>query len=260
MHTIQVDRKKRKIAANWNELTPTAFKAIVKILQLSKEKHTTRILCLRYLLDINDKTFAQINAVQMSQLLFCTDFLFRDNRLTKNLLPIIKTGFLFKERYYGPADNFSNINFDEFITADTFFMQYARVKDLKAKEILLNRLVAVLYRQKETREDKVKPGDIRTAFNGFDLDDRSKDLKSLSTVDKHCILMWYMGCRKYCEESYPYFFSKGNQRTAEKSDWRSVLMAIPNEKLGTIEKIEETNVHKVFFLMNETIKNTKDQK
>jgi hypothetical protein len=260
MHTIQVDRKKRKIPSQWNELTPTAFKAIVRILQLSKEKHTSRILCLRYMLDINDKLFAQINAVQMSQLLFCTDFLFKENRLTKNLFPVIKTGFLIKERYHGPSDNFGNLTFDEFITADTFFMQYARVKDLKAKEILLNRLIAVLYREKETKEQKQVKGDIRVSFNGFDIDQRSKHFRKVSAVDKHCILMWYMGCRKYCEESYPYFFSKGNQKAAEKSDWRSVLIALPNDKLGSLDKIEKTNVHYIFYLMNETIKNSKDTK
>ena len=131
------------------------------------------------------------------------EFLSLNSNLTINLMPRFRHKF---KMYYGPGNNLFNICFDEYMEADTHFLNY-----IKSNNVLhLNKLIATLFRPARNNynpHSAQSTGDIRQPFNSNVIDHHASVFSSLNMDVKIAISLFYNGCRQFISYNFKNVFN-----------------------------------------------------
>ncbi len=258
-----IGKRKRNVPASWDELSLGQVLAILKALSISKSLKQAKLTILRALLDIPWAAFRNIRTESLAYQLRLTDFVFKQNTLTRQLLPIITVPYLyfFRKKLYGPGDNFKTITVWEFIFAERFFLAFHNKKEEKD----LDYLIAVLYRNQVKPYQPDSPdfkGDIREPFNESNIKNRLRGIAQMPALHKQLVLTWYTGCRWKLTKLYPQAFeppARGEKKKPSPNPWLDMLGDLPADKFGTIQEARLENLHTVLYFLNKMIKDSKEK-
>ena len=174
---------------------------------------------------------------QVFDLLSLSDFIFKNNDLSRAVIPHFRIGL---RKYYSPGNKLGNLSIEEFSYADTFYMKHKQTNEIE----WLNLLIVTLYRPKthDHRPDSVDyKGDIREEFNSYILNFRSEKISKLKNKTKFAILLFYEGCRNIIIKQHPHVFTK-NKPKGKDFGWGGTLVELAGNKFGTHEQTKKANL------------------
>lgn len=245
-----------EVPRSWNELTPWQVEEIAHIY-----------------LNTNPKQF-QIAYHEMLFVLFQGENTRKAKRrltrlISKNLITDLEPFGKFileQQNYYKfpeieglikPADRLTNITIRQFSTIDTFFFQWntQRITD-KNNEVLLNRLVAALYRISETYSDLEL-----AAVNAI--------TSKISTKQKESIALSYLFTRQHIVNQFPIVFPKKEPESEDTLtpkfeskasayvpfDRAIIAMAMEElQPLGKKQDVDKVLIYEFFSVLSENIR------
>ena len=186
-----------------------------------------------------------LNEEQQYQLCRLVDWVFGEMTLSKNLIPSFEFGGV---DYLGPAGDFSNIRFGEFVMAETYFSQY--VDSEMSLSIVLDKLIAVLYRPSGLGSEYIDRsvnyrGDKRQKFNSNIVDHQAILFAELDLAIKDGVYLWYLTARERFFSYFKHIFNK--RRSSQNKDnttavnwgWYGVFDDLLGEKGRTAESLED---------------------
>lgn len=246
---------------SWNELTHKQLLAFCGYANAMPTAEQSRVVLLHRLVGVPPAAIALLLAsaggrTQLAQLTSLLNFLYQENNLSVNLQAAIKTARRYNAPiWYGPADNFTNLRWNEFIVADQYHAAYVRTQE----EQYLDYLVATLYRPQRPDYDPDSPsygGDRREDFNQHTLERRVRTAARISGLKKSAAYCFYVGCRNQLVKDYQDIFEDGggpsngqaSGQNGQQSDWLDFLRHLPSDKFGTLDNIENQYVHTTLHL------------
>lgn len=260
MTIIELNRRYYTVPTAWNELSGKQLIGIMECLFVTSFSSEQALLkLLKILTGMNYWQFFRQKPTEMAEYLYLTEFLLQQRtELTKQLLPVLFPEKPEEKRFYGPADEISNLLMGEFIFSEAFFMQWC---DDKNNMEPLNELCAVLYRPaKKNYDHKRNPdGDPREEYNGNLCHYRAvNEVKKWPLAVKLAIATWYDACRWKMVDDNPDVFAGGGEpgRYGLVSVMRKVA---EGGVLGDFKSVEKTHVNLVMIELNESIADAKAQ-
>ncbi len=253
---------RRSVAAGWNELNARQLADVAEALFTISDPYARNLQLIRILLRLPWYRLLALSGEYMLDLEQLITFLLEENTLTRNLFPVLRFRSpvsLLRSPLYGPADGFSNIRFNEFVYAESWFMSYQETGETAD----LDRLIAVLYRPKDKKCDPTSPdytGDVREPFNDNLIGMRDIWVSRLPRKIKLAILLWYTGCRMDLVESYENVFSGDKENAKAKQPWLTMIRHVPSDKFGLISQIEAERVHTVLYHLDEMMAEAEEQR
>lgn len=258
---------KRQLAEEWNELTPRQVERIMQILYTPAPFHVSMQRCMKVLLRLGwiqffvfipemKKLWIDDKGNMVTFLRLYTAFIFNGFSLTQNPFPILKCK---GKKLYGPLDYCENMTAEEFITADGYFADYNRSKEVAD----LDKLVATLYRPAGQGE-RHKPksplfcGEIREGFNDKRINSRLRLVAKIPLARKWAVLSFYRSCRDIWESTFDHVFT-GQGKTGGYG-WFEILKAVNPADFGTIEQKEKTPIGNILLSMQIDIRDAKEAK
>lgn len=237
--------KRHLLPDSWNELSYTQlYDNALSIFEYNIAKDEVKRAYLKARIAFNLSGFspaAQDNGFLMneiqSKVLPALDWMFESNLLTKQNLPSVLLRKRFALcRFYGPADDFSNLSFEEFDDAEYWFHELMN-PDLQERERALNMLCAILY-----RPFAQKKGDTRIDYSPHDNEARAKWFSFANTRMQLCVLLWYMGCRTHLTNDFRELFAGHGD-----GEGNLTLLAhgLSGPVLGDIDKLNKRPVRQV---------------
>lgn len=201
-----------------------------------KDKDKTRIEKL-----IDEQDGLNLSVYRISETI---DFLFKENTLTKNLIPEFRNMF-------GPSDLFGNVSLIEFSKADIRCKSYENTHEEK----YLNELIAVLYRPAKyfwgIRKHFTNDDDSRQPYGDKYIKNESSIAKWPLTV-RNAIYLWYKGCMGGLMERYPHVFKESDDSGETKGfGMAGLITALAGEKFGNPEKTAETMLHHILIYLEQ---------
>lgn len=234
----------------WNDLSSSQLVQVAEILHSGALLIDGKLQLLFALLEVKKSGYLKwvfserVTDVQVCELLQLTDFILKENKLTKNIFPSIRIGLT---RYHGPAEKLKNISFGEFIFADAMFIKYHDTKDEK----YLDQLIAVLYRLIHPLYWINYDGDKRIRFNKYTIEPRAKRIARIKPGIKQAILLYYDGCRKRIVKENKYVFPEGNGgKKAGQHEMAKLLLELSGSKFGDLKQTEETRMGTILIHLN----------
>lgn len=277
--------KSYSVPETWNELTKNQLLTFCRYANALGTPEQARVVLLNKMIGIPPVAIARLlddvaGRTKLAQLTGLLNFLYEENTpggapLTKNLQPVLRCRY--KQRtWYGPADDFLNLRWNEFMVADQYHTVYVRTRE----ERHLDYLVATLYRPQRPGHKPDSPdyqGDRREDFNQHLLDRRVRTMARVSTPKKLAAYYFYVGCRSQLVRDYPDIFEGDGQRGAapreaapgeaagqsggpprgQTSDWLDLLRNLPSDKFGTLEQLETQHVHATLELASRMMRDAK---
>jgi hypothetical protein len=275
--TIEINRKFYKVPEQWNELSGRQLlqvidlffkgypeeKALLKLLKILsgmswweffRAPVTTveRLVFTRFRFTMSLGVFlfmSRRTCNGMDEYLYLSEFLLKENTLTKNLIPRYK-------EFYGPADAISNLRMGEFVFSEHFYMAWSEDKE---NAVLLNNLVATLYRPKKKNYDfrKNRDGDPRIAFNENLCEFyATSEIYAWPKNIKLAIGHFYEACRTKLVEDNPDVFGGGGEEA--KHGLISIMISVAeSHAFGDFEKVEQLHVGMIMIQLSEMIHKAK---
>lgn len=266
----------RRLAEEWNELSPPQVEKIMKLIYTPGNFHVIMQKCMKVLLRVNWLQFF-LFLPEMKKLWIGDDgqlntflrvhtfFLFGGFRLNKNPFPFIKVrrGFwpaFSGKTFYGPRDYCENMQTDEFITAETYFSDYMKTHAVADLDLL----VATLYRPrgplpKHQSGSAFFCGDPREDFNDKTIDRRLPWVRKMPLGKKLAVLSFYRSCHDLWEQTYNLVFS-GGKTSGKNYGWFEMLKAVNPADFGTIEQKEKTPIGNILLSMQIDIRDSKKKR
>lgn len=243
------------IAKSWNELNEWQLKKIAKVMFSDSNKKTELLLIVSYLF-IQKPTFKNVFKffrllfqVPFSSLKTYTDFLYTETDLTKFPKKI--------KGLYGPSDRLANLTIEEFTYADLFFYNWTQKRDTDN----LNRLVAVLYRPKGSKQ--TKHIDARKPFIKEELRLHASIVEKIPQDVKLTILMAFQGSRERMRNRYTHVFSKGGaSKQSTYAPFTKIINSMSRgetQPFGDYYKTKKANIYDFFDVLNEDLKLQKER-
>jgi hypothetical protein len=248
MNTVQVGNITRQLPAAWNELASKQLLFIASLLHTEITVAEFRVKVLHRIMKVKTRLFKRLNPEDVYFLTETLEFLTKDVRLTKQLLP--KIG-----RYYGPDDSMMSCTFGEFTKAHHRFESWQKTKDEK----YLNELAAILYRPKKfgwfIRKHFTESTDCRVQYLDRTLDKRSNILSCRAKETKYAVYLYFSGCLGALPDQFPHVFKKKSDEGND-SGWIGVILSLADGKTDneSIDKVMNSNLYNVFFGMEEKAK------
>lgn len=166
-----------------------------------------------------------------------TDFIFKEIRLTKNLLPKIWVSWL--KHYYGPQDALSDLTIDEFSFAFDCYQRYQRHKKIED----LNNLVFILYRPKN--KNIKTDGELRMPFNHNLIS--SEYAGNVWFKEKQAVFLFFYGCLEKLRMDFKEVFKVADNTTGkENTSFLDTTIAMSGAKFGSFNETKNVNIY-VFF-------------
>lgn len=240
METLQIGTFTRQVPSTWHELSR---KQLLRLLPLvyAPAQPDRRLRLLAALSDYPLPLLAGLPPLVLGHLLPLVDWLSSDqHRLTDQLLPRLTVPGRVPGRpltWHGPAGQLANLLFGEFIFADTFFVLYCQ----HAHGEYLDKFLTVLYRPARPGAGPEAPdwtGDVRLAFNEYQLEARATRVARLSHAKKLAVLTWYRGCRAQLADEFVDVFAvaETTSRAKEAPDWSRVLRKLSGGAFGPVDQ------------------------
>jgi hypothetical protein len=196
------------------------------------------------MLNIDDASTAGLDAI---------NFIYKENSLTKQLLPVIRVGLITKTTLYGPADGFDSLTCAEYEDAEVFANKFT--EDPKME--YLHTLTAILWRMPGTTYMKVKDGIAQV----YQPERWIKLFAKLPPEKLFAIYLWYTGCRNQLPIYFPNVFAGGNSNSKEPPDMMAFTKCIhagAGDKNGTRQQIRMMNLKEYLFEMDMQAKAAKE--
>jgi hypothetical protein len=253
MNQVEIDGKTYFMPSDWNELTR---KQVLFISRLFQEQLTMLDFKLRVLikfLSLKQKVIKRIHHDDAYFLCESFDFLFKEVSLTKNLLPVLRTG---RRKYFGPADAMMNCTFGEFTMANSLLDSFSKTKDQK----YLDEMVAVLYRPRTwfwfIRKTFTDNQDARKKFVNRTLKKRGTRMAVLDYNIKYSIFLFFSGVLNSLPILYPYVYEQQGGTGSEDNGWASLIISLADGKTDdqSLETVMNSNLYNVFIGLNKKAK------
>jgi hypothetical protein len=252
-----------RMPSDWDELTTKQLLAVIEIslhptLPLAEKK----TMLLQKISGVSLRLFSQFTTIQIISIYDVVEVFLAEPQLSRNPYPVLKLNkwkLCLKGSLVGPADNLSNISFDEFLEAEDGYFDYCealkpKYTDSVAVAKALDHIIAALFRPK-TKSKTTQGGDMREAFEAHKVTNRQPMVEHVPQLCKLAILYYYQGSRNMLMEMYPHVFDTSSPEPVEptRDSWLKMLAKLPNEKFGRISEIGIHNLHTVMYFTNEYI-------
>lgn len=230
--------------SSWDEFTPKQMLTVVKTLPyfLSGENCDDMLM---ELLCMAEKKFRLLSAMQKYHIVSLFDFLLKEPVIKKLIIESFKHKGI---QYIGYQSGFGNITWEEFITAERYFMR----NDYTIA-------AAVLYRQKRAKH--AGETDPRVPFSIYGTDKRAELFKTLDPCLLASIALNYSCLRKiYITNKYKYVFTSAASKEKSYFSWISITRSVLGEDFFEEKKILKSNVHTVLHRLNTLLDPTNKKK
>ncbi|MFY0628682.1 MAG: hypothetical protein JXR07_20485 [Reichenbachiella sp.] len=256
MHNIYFNNRLKCTASRFDELSADQLLDIVDVMhsRLSFDQKVARYTMI--LMDFKRdwrsawNWLFRLSADDKMDIARITEFIHEEPQLTKNLLPVLKIGHLWKKSQYlyGPGHKLKKMVFMEFIKCEVYFLKfhnlYKKEKQLTKDAVsALDMLVATLYRPaRKNVDDEAFNGDLRRKYNDDQVEWIALHVKKLSLNVKLSILIFYTSCRLEMIKPYRHLYPempkpedpKQNSETTDikGTDWMEALNSIAGGSLS----------------------------
>lgn len=242
---------------SWNELTRGQLLYVSRLFRGKLTLAEFRVRALREFLSVKQNTFRRIDPEDAYSLCETLDFLTQEVTLTRNVIPVIRTGL---RKYHGPADAMTNCTFGEFTLASSVLDEYHRSGD----EAHLDQLVAILYRPKKLfwsiRKYFTDHQDPRVRFRNRPLKNRADRLAKVDHCVKHSVLLFFSGVLNSLTGLYPYVYRQKDDANSQEDGWASLIISLADGKTDdkSLETVMNSNLYNVFIGLNKKAKEYQD--
>ncbi|MDX1642038.1 MAG: hypothetical protein R3220_10095 [Balneolaceae bacterium] len=259
--------KKYSFPEGWDEMNKKQFLSVTRNLGslLFKEEVTEehlyarRIIALQEIMNISLHRFKKVYSHELVDLIKLLDFTKKID-INKQLIPVIniKHGLSYT-RLFGPETGLKSSTFDEFIMADTYFVNISAKSDFDFAYFLF----AVLYRPvrkglKEFKSSAEWNGDVREPFNLTRCKERVELLKKYL---KHeyliAVLYFYWGFREKNVLIYKTIFPEPKtdeegkvKRKKNSYGWADTRLELSGNKFGNYSETGKANWRNIIFDMH----------
>jgi hypothetical protein len=218
---------------NWNECTPEQLRLIAQVYTGSKDQDINRRMMLSFL-NVPRRFLKHMSYSQLDSIANTLDFVFKQQTLTHQTMRNFKIG---DAAFTGPTDRLASITFNQFIYADTMFLQYVK----KEKPEYLHQMMAALWLKIPEKEISISPTD----FNPDHIQENAQLIAKLNQKQQLIALLYYVGCRNYIIKRHPNLFPEKNTMSSQKTDsasWQDTMFQLVGDKPGDKGKVENLNV------------------
>ncbi|THU34253.1 hypothetical protein FAM09_24860 [Niastella caeni] len=244
MKKVNLNKKWYNIPETWDELTCRQLVQVLRICNLGHTLLVAQVQLFKILTGIRWFILWWNGPMEIEDKLYLVDWVFEENTITKNLLPIYRGR-------YGPADNFSNLQVCEFIFTEQYYQQYKEEGGVQH----LNTLIAILYRPLKKGYNKLRneEGDMREPYNDNLTALYVRSVARWPVAIKEAILFWYEGCRTSLVKNNPDVFGGAGGDPAKYGLW-SVMRGVAEKAIhGNINDVERMYVHVFMMELNELV-------
>ena len=253
MNQVEIDGKTYFMPSDWNELTRKQVLFISRLFQGQLTIIDFKIKALIKFLTLKPKVLKRIHHDDAYFLCESLDFLFKEVSLTKNLLPVLRTG---RRKYLGPADGMMNCTFGEFTMANSLLDSFSKTKEQK----YLDEMVAVFYRPRKRfwfiRKAYSDNQDPRKKFVNRSLKRRCQRIATLDYEVKYSIFLFFSGVLNSLPLLYPYVYEQQGGTGSEDNGWASLIISLADGKTDdkSLETVMNSNLYNVFIGLNKKAK------
>ena len=253
MNQIEIDGKIYFMPSAWNELTRKQVLFVSRLFQGQLTMMDFKLRVLLKILTIRQKVMKRIDHEDVYFLCESLDFLFKEVSLTKNLLPVLRTG---RRKYLGPADAMMNCTFGEFTMANSLLDSFSKTKEQK----YLDEMVSVFYRPRKwfwfIRKAYSDNPDPRKKFVNRSLKRRCQIIASLDYEVKYSIFLFFSGVLNSLPLLYPYVYEQQGGTGNEDNGWASLIISLADGKTDdkSLETVMNSNLYNVFIGLNKKAK------
>jgi hypothetical protein len=208
-----------------------------------------RVKAIFEFLSVKRKTLRRIAPEDAYTLCESLDFLNKEVSLTRNLIPVIKTGF---KKHYGPADAMVSCTFGEFTLACSALEEFQK----SGSEVHLDQLVAILYRPKKTfwfiRKHFTDNQDPRSKFMNRTMKKRAGKLGRVDHCVKYSVYLFFNGVLNSLPALYPYVYGQKDESDSQDKGWASLIISLADGKTDdkSLETVMNSNLYNVFIGLN----------
>ena len=253
MNHVEIDGKPYFIPSEWNELTRKQVLFVSRLFQGQLTMMDFKLRVLLKFLSLNQKVIKRIHHDDAYFLCESFDFLFKEVSLTKNLLPVLRTG---RRKYFGPADAMMNCTFGEFTMANSLLDSFSKTREQK----YLDEMVAVFYRPRKwfwfIRKAYSDNQDPRKKFANRSLKPRCQSIARLDYEVKYSIFLFFSGVLNSLPLLYPYVYEQQGGIGSEDNGWASLIISLADGKTDdkNLETVMNSNLYNVFIGLNKKAK------
>ena len=249
MNQIEIDGKTYSTPSGWNELTRKQVLFVSRLFQGQLTMVDFKLRALLSFLQVGPKVLNRIHPEDAYILCETLDFLFSEVSLTRNLLPVIRTG---RRKYLGPSDAMMNCTFGEFTMANSLLDAFAKTKEQK----YLDEMVAVLYRPRKwfwsIRKSFTDNQDPRQRFASRSLKSRCKKMTTVDYSIKYSVFLFFSGVLNSLPALYPYVYEQKGDAGSADNGWASLIISLADGKTDdkSLETVMNSNLYNVLIGLN----------
>ena len=249
MNQVQIDNINRSLPSTWNELTREQLLYVSGLFASKLSLVEFRIKALFEFLSVKRKILKRIAPEDAYTLCKSLDFLNKEVTLTRNLLPVIKTGM---KKYYGPTDAMVFCTFGEFTLACSALDEYQK----KGEEKYLDQLVAILYRPQKffwsIQKYFTDNQDPRAKFMNRTLTRRTGKLGRVDHRLKYAAYLFFNGVLNSLPALYPFVYRQKDETNSQDNGWASLIISLADGKTDdkSLETVMNSNLYNVFIGLN----------
>jgi len=253
MNQIVINGKSVMSPSSWNELSRKQLLFVSRLFHGQLTMIDFKLRALFKFISITPKIKKRLHTEDTYFLCETLDFLFEEVSLTRNLLPILKTGW---RTYVGPSDAMKNCTFGEFTIANSLLDSFSSTKD----QMYLDEMIAVLYRPKKWfwffRKNFTDNQDKRKRFAHRTLEKRTVTMADLDLHAKYSVFLFFSGVLNSFPDLYPYVYQQKGDFGGEDNGWASLIISLADGKTDdkSLETIMNSNLYNVLIGLNKKSK------
>jgi len=257
MNQVQIDNIQRSLPTTWNELTREQLLYVSGLFATKLPLIEFRVKALFEFLSVKRKLLKRVAPEDAYTLCESLDFLNKEVTLTRNLVPVIKSGF---KKYYGPADAMVYCTFGEFTLACSALDEYQKTGEVKH----LEQLVSILYRPQKLfwsiRKHFTDNQDPRSKFMNRVLKKRTKQMAKVDHCVKYSVYLFFSGVLNSLPALYPYVYRQKDEADSQDNGWASLIISLADGKTDdkSLETVMNSNLYNVFIGLNKKAKENQD--
>ena len=253
MNQVEIDGRTYFMPSDWNELTRKQVLFISRLFQEQLAMMDFKLRVLLKFLSLKQKVIKRIHHDDAYFLCESFDFLFKEVSLTKNLLPVLRTG---RRKYFGPEDAMMNCTFGEFTMANSLLDSFSKTKE----QNYLDEMVAVFYRPRKwfwfIRKSFTDNQDPRKKFVNRSLKKRCQKIFRLDYEIKYSVFLFFSGVLNSLPVLYPYVYQQNEDAGSADNGWASLIISLADGKTDdkSLETVMNSNLYNVLIGLNKKSK------
>jgi hypothetical protein len=221
MRIITIENKDYKIPGKWNELDRDQLLEVCRVLLLHLDKDYKKEMLFSYFTGLSYEKMRELGPTDLYYCLDVLDYLFRESKLSVNLLPEI-------EGMKGPDSGLTNFTFGQYFgESEAYYQLVANNKSQDALDSLIN----TMYNYNGGHENNIV-------------------LKKLPEPTKLAIFFFYQGCSNFIRFKFGMLFK--TVTGAGKADGLEFARLVNSLNGGDISKngqIKDTNLYEALTFL-----------